>query len=362
MSKYIARLNSSSIPPAVVHELLERVRDVGGDIKGILERAGLESRTGAFSLAYLRRRLSHAQICAIFRDCAQTLEAHIGRRAGRPAMNKAEVDLLCYCIISCSTLEQAIQRAADFCRMLGGRAGELSLRCMAGRAKFRMHTFHKERDASALLSDLTGLSTYARLFGWLIGTELAPLSVEVCYRQLLRDEVVAWLLPHPVVYRGSDNFLRFPASFLRLPVVRSTSELDDLLQEFPFDLTMTVSSQLPTSERVRVILGMALAHHVALPTTKQIAAQLGISSATLKRRLLNEHTSLQDLKNRCRHSLALDLLQDHAMPLGEIAQRLGFGDSVNFARAFRKWTGRSPSASRKTLCEKELNAAPIPPT
>lgn len=346
MSKHVARLTSSPPSAAVVRELLQRVRDIGGDARAILMRAGVARGADAASPAAWGCQLSREQFSAVYRECVVMLEDYVSRRAGRPAMNKKEVDLLCYCLISCATLEQAIGRAADFCAMLGGRAGELSLRTAGSRAEFCMHTFHEKRDVSAFLSDLTGLSTYARLFGWLIGVDLEPLTVEACYRPLLDDAVIAWLMPHPIVFEASDNYLRFPARYLRQPVVRSIGELDELLRTFPFDLTTEQSKSAPLSERVRTILGIALAHRAALPTTAQIAAQFGISAATLKRRLAEEGTSIQGLKDRCRHELALDLLRDQLLPLGEIALRLGFSDAASFARAFRSWSGRSPSAYR----------------
>lgn len=347
MSKHVAKLASSLPPVAVVRELLQRVRGIGGDADSILARAGLAHGADACSPASWGRQLSREQFVAIYRDCVVVLEEHVSRRAGRPAMNKTEVDLLCYCLISCTTLEQAIGRAADFCAMLGGRAGELSLRTAGTTVEFRMHTFHEKRDVSALLSDLTGLSTYARLFGWLIGADLAPLTVELCYRRFLEDRVVAWLMPYPVTYEAADNHLCFPVSYLHQPVVRSAGELDELLKLFPFDLTTEQSKSTPLSRRVSTILGTALAHRAVLPTTIQIAAQFGISAATLKRRLAGEETTMQDLKDRCRHELALDLLRDRSMPFGEIALRLGFSDAASFARAFRNWSGRSPSDYRR---------------
>lgn len=333
----------------VLRELLQRVREVGGDADSILRRAGVAPRALVRPAASWHRQLTGDQFAAIFHDCSDVLEGHVARRAGRPAMNKSEVDLLCYCVITCATLGQAIGRAAAFCAMLGGRAGELSL-CTAGeRAEFRMHTFHDKRDVSAFLSDLTGLSTYVRLFGWLIGRDLRPVTVRVCYRPLLDDAVTAWLLPHPITYRASDNFLVFPARCLHQPVIRSVGELDELLKVFPFDLTTEQSKGAPLSERVRTILGMAVAHRAALPTTTQLAGQFGISTATLKRRLTEEGTSMRELKNRCRHEFALDLLRDPGLSSGEIAARLGFSDATTFTRAFKGWAGRSPSAHRRAV-------------
>lgn len=347
MTRHIVKPARAVPSGLVLRELLQRVRDVGGDPDAILRRAGVEPRALVRPSASWHRQLTRDQFAAIFHDCSNALEGLVARRAGRPAMNKCEFDLLCYCVITCSTLGQAIGRAAAFCAMLGGRAGELSLRTAGEQAEFRMHTFHEKRDVSAFLSDLTGLSSYARLFGWLIGRDMQPLAVRVCSRPLLDDAVMAWLLPHPITYCASDNFLVFPAHYLHQPVIRSVGELDELLKVFPFDLTTEQSKTAPLSERVRTILGTAVAHRAALPTISQLAGQLGLSAATLKRRLTEEGTSMQELKNRCRHELALDLLRDPGLSSGEIAARLGFSDAATFTRAFKGWAGRSPSAYRR---------------
>jgi len=197
MSKHVARLTSSPPSVAVVRELLQRVRDIGGDADAILRRAGFARGADAASPAAWECQLSREQFSAVYRDCVAMLEDYVSRRAGRPAMNKKEVDLLCYCLISCATLEQAIGRAAEFC----------------------MHTFHEKRDVSAFLSDLTGLSTYARLFGWLIGVDLEPLTVEACYRSLLDDAVVVWPFRRPDFY--SAGCRRRCAVRISLPAVDS---------------------------------------------------------------------------------------------------------------------------------------------
>ena len=348
-TRHIVKPARPAPPGLVLRELLQRVREVGGDAAAILRRAGITPGVLVRPDSSWLRHLTRDQFTAIYHDCSDVLEGHVARRAGRPAMNKAEVDLLCYCVITCATLQQAIDRAAAFCAMLGGRAGELSLQSAGERAEFRMHTFHEKRDVSAFLSDLTGLSTYARLFGWLIGQDLEPLTVRVCYRPLLDDAVTAWLLPHAITYGAPDNFLGFPARHLRQPVIRSATELDELLRVFPFDLTTEQSRSAPLSERVRTIFGTALAHRAALPTISRLASQFAISVATLKRRLTDEGTSIQALKDRCRHELALDLLRDPALSFGEVAARLGFSDATTFTRAFKVWAGRSPSAYRRAL-------------
>ena len=47
-----------------------------------------------------------------------------------------------------------------------------------------------------------------------------------------------------------------------------------------------------------------------------------------------------------RKELALRYLEDTTVTVGELALQLGFSDTSNFVRAFRKWTGKTPGQYR----------------
>jgi AraC-like DNA-binding protein len=52
--------------------------------------------------------------------------------------------------------------------------------------------------------------------------------------------------------------------------------------------------------------------------------------------------TFRELLDSTRHELALNLLKDQELPIGEIAIKLNFSDSSSFGRAFHRWTGQSP--------------------
>ena len=76
-----------------------------------------------------------------------------------------------------------------------------------------------------------------------------------------------------------------------------------------------------------------------------VARALGVSRQTLYRRLKAEGTTFEKLLDGLRHRLASRLLGE-GMAVKDIAYRLGFSDPAAFSRAFKRWTGASPSASR----------------
>jgi AraC-like DNA-binding protein len=79
-----------------------------------------------------------------------------------------------------------------------------------------------------------------------------------------------------------------------------------------------------------------------------LAAELGLSTRTLQRRLREEGTSLRDLVRTQRLRLAEPALAAATVPIGAIAANVGYADAAGFSRAFRNWRGCSPRGWRQS--------------
>jgi AraC-like DNA-binding protein len=79
-----------------------------------------------------------------------------------------------------------------------------------------------------------------------------------------------------------------------------------------------------------------------------VAQRLAISKRSLQRQLAQESLGFQDILNQVRQALARHYLSRTDLSAAEIAWLLGFQESNSFVRAFRGWTGATPSVYRKT--------------
>ena len=77
-----------------------------------------------------------------------------------------------------------------------------------------------------------------------------------------------------------------------------------------------------------------------------IAAEMGLSSRTLQRRLAAEGTSLRDLVRRHRSHVVDRLLRDPKTKMTVIAHDVGYSDATTFSRAFKTWSGETPRDHR----------------
>ncbi len=78
---------------------------------------------------------------------------------------------------------------------------------------------------------------------------------------------------------------------------------------------------------------------------ERIARDLGYSRQTLYRRLKAEGITYEQLLDGLRRRLALRLMREGGS-VKDAAYRLGFSDPAAFSRAFKRWTGTSPSETR----------------
>lgn len=74
-----------------------------------------------------------------------------------------------------------------------------------------------------------------------------------------------------------------------------------------------------------------------------IARRLNKSVSALQRRLNSEGTTYSDVQAETRRLLAEQYVLEGKYSIGQIAYLLGFSDQANFSRAFKRWSGRTPS-------------------
>lgn len=77
-----------------------------------------------------------------------------------------------------------------------------------------------------------------------------------------------------------------------------------------------------------------------------VAEALHLSVRTLQRKLRDVGTSFRELLEQTRREVAEAYIRDRSVSLGEVAFMLGFSDASAFSRAYRRWTGKTPTESR----------------
>lgn len=170
--------------------------------------------------------------------------------------------------------------------------------------------------------------------------KLEPVAIEFSY-------------PEPAWGHIYRRYFRCPVRFscAQTRIIRKASSADFELPLANRLLAMTAEKTLfqriPT--KAMQFLPLRLRHFLvrsygALPSLERAAGELGMSSRTFRRRLAESGTTYQKELDVIRERFARGYFARGGQSVGELSELLGFSTTQAFSRAFKRWTGESPSA------------------
>ncbi|QOW46422.1 MULTISPECIES: AraC family transcriptional regulator [Acinetobacter] len=145
-------------------------------------------------------------------------------------------------------------------------------------------------------------------------------------------------------YHSDENYIQFDANYLKIAIKQDQKSWYEFIKNTPENLLVRFKNPHALSSIIRKSL-MQQSPEQWLELNV-LAKQLNMSEATIQRRLKNEGTSYQQLKNEIRRDTAIELLTTTQKTLQEISSELYFQDPSAFHRAFKKWTGVNPGSYR----------------
>lgn len=114
-------------------------------------------------------------------------------------------------------------------------------------------------------------------------------------------------------------------------------------EKLTHQLAQRLRTDVDLAEQVRRLLWVSSPP----PARDAVASMLALSPRTLARKLEAEGTSYGELQREVRYARAREYLRNRTLQVAEVADRLGFSDAAAFTRAFRAWSGQTPSQWRR---------------
>lgn len=148
-----------------------------------------------------------------------------------------------------------------------------------------------------------------------------------------------------VSYAMPSNCFRFRATLLAIKLpMRNPSGFKLACQQCEREEADLDWPDLPLIDRIQSALQLG---DEGYPDLETISTKLGMTSRTLRRHLDAENTRFATLLEARKQQDAVSLLNQSSLSIQAIASRLGYQDPANFTRAFRQWTGQTPSQFRQ---------------
>jgi len=272
-----------------------------------------------------------------------TGDPHLALHVGE-AVKPRHYGILGYVAMSCEDLGQAIDRLMRY-EALVGELSESRLHVSGDRAYLDWRSPLRPIPPRVLAdTSMAGWVSYGR---WLLGGDY-PIA-GVCFQHPAPADTAEHrrIFGCPVTFDADRTGIVFPREYLDRPLTQHDPQLRAML-DAQAEARLAELRQLPPIHRaVRGAVRDALMG--GRPRLETIAAALDTSPRTLERRLQHEGLGFRTVLDEARLGYARELLANPDARLSEIALLLGYSEQSAFNRAFRRWTGESPTAYRQRL-------------
>jgi AraC-like DNA-binding protein len=338
---------SDSVPTRFVKTLLRMVDEKGHDLSAILQSAGLDFDPLDEQSAAYRSEISAMQYSRVYQQVLHLMQDETFGFAAGGLTTPGAFRMMCYCIISCRNLGQAIQRTAEFYRTFFDERSQLYTNFSDLYARVGYRTLGSGSDDPRLVvADAYGLSLWHRFFGWLCGRPIPLKRVDLRGLEPARVDKYEDLFGCPLYFGQASDLLYFDSACLAWPLVHTEHSLREFLRTAPYQLLIMDNDPGGKSLTMQVKAMMGHDFSSGFPGFDAISQALGMSAPTLRRRLKREGTTFQQLKDEARRDAAILWLDRADTSINEVAAQMGFTDPSAFHRSFKKWTGLTPGQFR----------------
>ena len=155
------------------------------------------------------------------------------------------------------------------------------------------------------------------------------------------ETVLGELLPGRPPPRFVDGVLEVGLDYLSSPLPQGDARTRAMYEGMCEELVASRRARSGVAQQVRVLITQRLGEGAPMEV---VAADLGMTGRTLRRRLASEGASYRTLMEEVRESLATEMLATGRLAVEDVALRLGYAEASSFIAAFRRWTGRTPTA------------------
>lgn len=264
--------------------------------------------------------------------------------------NAGALDILGYVILSCRTVGDALDRFARYVRLLNdGMRVELM---REGKTAVCRCTYIEGIDNYLLRAPQHAIDAtwggLARELRRLAGTPLGAKAVWFRHAAPSRAHVAEYtrVMGAPVRFGAPEDRFILPIEHLDQPLPSANPVLLEVFEQHARAAMPAIGAEDSRADQVARVLSQKLKGSV--PALDDVARELSMSSRNLQRTLRDAGTSYQSLLDDVRRDLAIRHLANPATSAGQVGFLLGFSEPSAFHRAFRRWTGKPPSAFRPT--------------
>ena len=251
--------------------------------------------------------------------------------------------------LASSTLRTGLQRLERYCRLLGEKA---QIKITDARDGLRFTYDHRRRDSllRAIGADFA-MSLVLDMCRMNYGASLRPVEVRLSRARPRDIEPYRHFYGCAIHFEASEDSFLISHRVADEPLSTANRQLAGTLDGIlAAQLAALDKNNLPARCKSNLLEQLTSGEL----SEEDMARQLHMSRRTLQRRLAESNITYQKLVDDTRRDLALRYMEDPGKSITDVTFLLGFSGQSAFTRAFKRWTGMSPTHFR------EQKQAPAP--
>jgi len=310
----------------------------GIDARALLREAGVDP-------ALLRdpnARIASSVSDVVFAKAATLIpDPAFGLRAAR-SWHPSNLGVLGHAWLASSTLRTGLQRLERYSRLVGEKA---RIKITDAREGLRVAYDHRRRDPvlRSIGTDFI-LSLIVDMCRMNYGASLRPLEVRLSRAHPADTEPYRHFYGCLIHFGANEDSFLISHRVADEPLPTANRQLAGTLDDM-------LTTQLAGRDRnnISVRCKSTLLDQLASGEVSEdhMARQLHMSRRTLQRRLAESNITYEKLVDDTRRDLALRYMEDPGKSITDVTFLLGFSGQSAFSRAFKRWTGMSPTLFRE---------------
>lgn len=283
---------------------------------------------------------------AVIEKCVQdTSDLFFGLHAGEN-MNLSAAGLIMQLVQTCSTVKQALELSCEFAN-LGCSAMPLSLKEKTEHYKLTLtpNPVWAEQSFTAMKHTAVGTIGFTiRQYHSLTQMKFYPAKIHFTWKKETNFSEYERVYGCPVHFNQKENAIFLPKKMVEAKILTADYQLQKILFEFAQDKSNRLKNEKGFAAIVKE--SVVLLMRPEFPGIDRVASHLNMSARSLQRKLNEEGLRFKNLTEELKKEFAISYLKRESLSISEVAYLLSYSDISSFTRAFKKWTGMSPTQFR----------------
>ena len=222
-----------------------------------------------------------------------------------------------------------------FCEIAAGQSSLVNFRLVDQGSHFEFCYVDKPLYNGDIQMELYRIASMIQLVHLATGPDWVPSTIRLNMPENPVAKACTMLAQNGVHFSQPDSAFSIPCELLSLPVRVDAPKVKNRHNLSHPDISTEITNAIR-----QIINTYTLATHIEIG---DIAKLTDLSVRTLQRRLKLEGLRFNDLLNQAKFAHAKHMLNNSKLSIRVVSESLGYSDPAHFTRAFRRWSGVSPS-------------------